>query len=82
MTFEQLHPDIVELDCYNQLKRWAYTGKDDYPLEVWEREDANHPWIDVTPRERAAWQLQKELKQLEREMRKVQEVEDEQDEQA
>lgn len=46
-TFEQLHPDITELDCYATLKHWEYRDIRDNIQEAWDRKD-DGTWVNTT----------------------------------
>ena len=56
------HPDLKEfLPTCNTYKSFSATGD---ILEYWEKDDDGH-WVDMTDREIAKQQLERELKQLE-----------------
>jgi hypothetical protein len=72
MTFEQTHPDVVALPTYNQMRRYRQNSITGRVIEAWERDD-DGVWHDVTLREQAIEQAQRELAAARREHRRVQE---------
>lgn len=70
MTFEQTHPDVVALPTYNKMKRYRQYSITGRVIEAWERDD-NGTWHDVTLREQAIEQAQRELAAARREHRRL-----------
>ena len=73
MTFEQKHPDVVQLDCYDQLLTYKALSESGRIEEAWERADNQSPWRDVTLREQELEKARIELAKAKREVDKLDE---------
>lgn len=70
MTFEQLHPDVIEL-C-PELKFYKELGENGLIVEAWERRE-DGTWRDVTLREQELQRLQLATKKMQRELDRMNE---------
>lgn len=71
MTFEQKHPDIVNLTSYDQLLTYKALSESGRIEEAWERADNQSPWVDVTLREQELDRLRREIEMAKREVEKL-----------
>lgn len=62
-TFEELHPDITQLDCYATLKHWEYRDIRDNIQEAWDK-NSEGVWVNTT-------ELHKEMQKARREASKL-----------
>lgn len=65
MTFEQLHPDVIE--ALPDLKSYKAFAENGLIVEAWERRE-DGTWRDVTLREQELQRLQLATKKMQREL--------------